>query len=264
MASDGRECLLQTSGKVAAEEEKKLLEEGKGTIDADSLQTAGVPSGQDKKEESQSSTESSEDREESQNNVEATDDAPACFPSAATVQTLGDKTVRIADVQIGDRVLVSGGQYSAIFAFTHRDPKALASYTRLKTASGESVCLTPGHFLRVNGELSPARSVEPGDELETANGTLTKVVSVGCCSGSGLYNPQTLDGEIVVDGILASTYTTAIEPSAAHAWLAPARLAFRLFGLRTKVLEQGQTRVRRLGSRLISTLSASSQFRIST
>ncbi len=44
----------------------------------------------------------------------------------------------------------------------------------------------------------------------------------------GLYNPQTAAGDIVVDGFVASTYTTFASPRAAHALLAPLRLAASL------------------------------------
>ena len=44
----------------------------------------------------------------------------------------------------------------------------------------------------------------------------------------GLYNPLTLAGDIVVDGILASTYTKAVTPKMAHAALAPLRMMYEI------------------------------------
>ena len=46
--------------------------------------------------------------------------------------------------------------------------------------------------------------------------------------GDGLYNPHTMDGDIVVNGIKTSTYTAAIEPSLAHSLLWPVRMLYRL------------------------------------
>ena len=40
----------------------------------------------------------------------------------------------------------------------------------------------------------------------------------------GLYNPHTMTGDIVVDGVLTSTYTDAVAPSLAHALLWPVRM----------------------------------------
>lgn len=39
----------------------------------------------------------------------------------------------------------------------------------------------------------------------------------------GLYNPQTKHGSIIVNNILAGTYTTAVAPGLVHAVLAPLR-----------------------------------------
>ena len=52
----------------------------------------------------------------------------------------------------------------------------------------------------------------------------------------GLYNPHTKEGTLLVAtgsgaSILASPYTTAIEPNVAHAALAPLRCASWLFGV---------------------------------
>ncbi len=54
------------------------------------------------------------------------------------------------------------------------------------------------------------------------------VVAVSPEVATGLYNPQTLSGDIVVNGIRASTYTAAIAPSLAHVALWPVRMMYRL------------------------------------
>lgn len=46
----------------------------------------------------------------------------------------------------------------------------------------------------------------------------------------GLYAPHTAAGIIAVDGVVASCYTAAIQPAAAHALLAPVRWAFARVG----------------------------------
>lgn len=172
-------------------------------------------------------------------NTTEEDDGSACFPPAATTELEDGRVVRMEDLQIGDRVRVSAGKYSPVFAFTHRDPVASATYVRLSTECGATVRATAGHYLRVNGGLMAAGRVQVGDWVETAAGLATRVTQKHRESGRGLYNPQTLDGEIVVDGILASTYTTAVAPSTAHAWLAPVRLVYQLCGLYTTSFDRG-------------------------
>lgn len=98
---------------------------------------------------------------------------------------------------------------------------------------------TSQRFLRVNGGLVAAGRIRVGDGLETAAGVASRVTQTSREYGSGLYNPQTLDGEIVVDGILASTYTTAVAPATAHAWLAPVRLMYQMCGLYTTSFDRG-------------------------
>jgi hypothetical protein len=47
----------------------------------------------------------------------------------------------------------------------------------------------------------------------------------------------------VVDGVVASTYTTAIHPTYSHAFLLPFRYLSRTFGLRCSLLEHGGGKV---------------------
>lgn len=42
----------------------------------------------------------------------------------------------------------------------------------------------------------------------------------------GLYSPVTAHGDVVVDGVVASCYTTSVRAQAAHAFLAPIRALF--------------------------------------
>ena len=79
----------------------------------------------------------------------------------------------------------------------------------------------------VNGVLAPARSVRAGDNVTLASGRRARVISVGRVRKEGLYNPHTLHGDIVVDGVLTSTYTEAFSPALAHVVLAPLRALYR-------------------------------------
>lgn len=171
------------------------------------------------------------------------DDGSVCFPSTATVSTpSGPKLMR--HVSIGDNLHVGNGVFSPVFAFTHRDALPAHTYTRLSTASGAALTLTSSHYLYANLALVPASAVRPGDVLTLASGRTSPVVSVDRVSGHGLYNPQTVSGDIVVDGVVASTYTTAVEPALAHAALAPLRAMARAgLAMGWAVLEKGADRV---------------------
>lgn len=162
-----------------------------------------------------------------------------CFPADATVELENGATVRMSSLSIGDVVKVGVNKYSRVFMFTHKMAESVHKFVTLKTASGVSLSLTKGHYLYVNDVLAAASTVAVGDSLTLASGEKASVVAVEASTRTGLFNPQTVDGDIVVDGVLSSTYTTAVEPGFAHALLAPLRLISNVFGVSVTSLESG-------------------------
>lgn len=166
------------------------------------------------------------------------DDGSVCFPASATVELRSGEVVRMDSLSVGDVVKVGVNKYSRIFMFTHKTARSTYNFVTLQTKSGASLSLTAGHYLYVNGALAAAKTVRVGDVLTLGSGKASAVTEVGAHSGDGLYNPQTVSGDVVVNGLLASTYTTAVEPAFAHALLAPLRALHRL-GLGFTGLESG-------------------------
>lgn len=124
-------------------------------------------------------------------------------------------------------------EHSDVFMFSHRLSAAQAEFTRLTTtaaAPATVLLLTPNHYLYVNGRLAVASTVKVGDSLMAKDGSTPLVTAVGTTQATGLYNPHTMDGDIVVDGIVTSTYTSDINPGLAHAALWPVRMAYKLGG----------------------------------
>jgi hypothetical protein len=126
--------------------------------------------------------------------------------------------------------------------FTHRDADVQYDFKTLHCQSGHALTLTSGHYLYINGALAPAETARVGDMVALGNGAASAILDIADTSSTGLYNPQTLHGDIVVDGVLASTYTTAIAPTVAHAWLLPLRLWHQLFGRGTVSFDHGADR----------------------
>ena len=122
----------------------------------------------------------------------------SCFPATATVQLANGSTVEIQALQTGDKVFVGGGEYSEVFMWSHRYPEAISTFVQLTTKSGTSITLTAGHYLYVNGVLATAGSVQKGDQLSTASGAKSPVVSIKTITSTGLFNPHTMHGDIVV------------------------------------------------------------------
>lgn len=78
-----------------------------------------------------------------------------------------------------------------------------------------------GHFLRV---VPPYTDVQEEGEDER----LCRVNAVRTVVDIGLFNPHTDSGTIVVDGVVATTWTTAIDSMMAHALLTPIRSAVQM------------------------------------
>jgi len=175
---------------------------------------------------------------EPEESVEASP-AAVCFPGSATVRVSDGSYKAMSQLSVGDSVEVAHGTYSTVFMFTHQLSAAKATFVELSTASGNKIRLTPSHMLPVNAKYSPAGSAKIGDTLTLDCGCTTKITHVKTVTDVGLYNPQTAHGDIVVNGIRASTYTSDVAPSAAHALLAPFRTCFEKTGLATDLFTHG-------------------------
>lgn len=153
----------------------------------------------------------------------ASEDDSECFPGDAEVELASGATVRMAELKVGDEVAIGGGAFSPVYVFTHRSATADRTYVQLTAASGATLTVTAGHYVHSPRGLVAAASVAEGDDLVLADGTPSRVVRVHSVTSSGLYNPQTLSGVIVVGGVKVSTYTTAVDPAVAAVALAPLR-----------------------------------------
>jgi len=134
-------------------------------------------------------------------------------------------------LNVGDKVLVNEKkEFSDVFMFSHRLADSNTEYVHIRSVQGHSLMLTPNHYLYVNGKLAIASTVTAGDHVTTKDGAKVAVASVARTQAEGIYNPNTMNGDIVVDGIVTSTYTSDINPSLAHAALWPVRMAYSLGG----------------------------------
>lgn len=166
----------------------------------------------------------------------------SCFPGDASVD-LADGTKRLMkDVAVGDIVRVGQNTFSPVFMFTHRLSGGNRTFLRISTSTGEALDVTKGHYMYINGALTAAKNANVGDALLRATGEVTQIRAIGTVQGSGLYNPQTLSGDLVVDNLMVSTYTTAVAPSLAHALLSPLRILSRA-GFCMRTLEKGAPKV---------------------
>lgn len=164
-----------------------------------------------------------------------------CFPADAMVKLRTGVIRRMADLQVGDEVLVAAGLYSRVFMFTHRQPYGIYRFMRFLMVDGNILLVTEGHFVYANGVLKAARDVKINDTLEHANKKSIQVQKIEQAFDTGLYNPQTEHGDIIVSGFRLSTYTETIEPKAAHALLSIFRFLRRHTGIVCNLFEKRLT-----------------------
>lgn len=160
------------------------------------------------------------------------DDGSACFPASASVTLKTGKVTTMDELVVGDSVLTRDGHFSEIYAFAHKLSSVHPKFYRIATRSGHSLTLSSGHYLYLNGQMQAAKTAMVGDHLVLGSGVETKIASIEeRVFGRGLYNPMTVSGDILVNGLLASTYTTAVEPALSHALLMPPRVIYEWYGL---------------------------------
>lgn len=160
-----------------------------------------------------------------------TESGSTCFPSSAVVELASGQRKPISQLRIGDSVRVGKNTFSDVFLFSHRtNAMSAPSYVELEMEhSNATLRMTAEHLLRVNGsELVAARMVKRGDRVQSAEYGWVNVADMRVVRDRGLFNPHTLDGNIVVDGFIVSTYTTAVPRRVASMLLEPLRILYKL------------------------------------
>mmetsp|Transcript_67077 Transcript_67077/g.119363 ORF Transcript_67077/g.119363 Transcript_67077/m.119363 type:complete len:402 (+) Transcript_67077:125-1330(+) len=152
-----------------------------------------------------------------------------CFPGDSTVVVRDRGRVPLADIQIGDDVMVMRGTpaqgdvtltFEPVIAWLHFDPYDTAPVLHFRHSIGK-LHTSPGHlvFSRRPGsegvpstKMAPilARDIRLGDRLLAPwiDGTLAEpeVLEIGKVSKKGLYAPLVESGTLLVDGTAVSCY----------------------------------------------------------
>lgn len=144
----------------------------------------------------------------------------SCFPANATVDERQKGRLRIRDVQVGDEIVVPGGDTSRVVALLHADPEIVALYLVIQYASSQLV-ISPEHLLWVSAKAkSPnehadgsswswraAQDVRVGDAMESSGGEPVTVQFVHRVCMRGAFAPLTESGQLLVNGIRCSCYS---------------------------------------------------------
>ncbi len=152
-----------------------------------------------------------------------------CFDGGQKIDVKGDDGVveekQMKHLEIGDNVHVGNGEYNKVFAFSHKTAKDSSEMLKIHTHHGH-IKLSPSHYIYANNKHIPSKEVKVGDFLHKHDGSLSEVKKIERVQSSGLYAPHTVSGNIVVNGHKASCYTTAVNPTIAHAALKPVGMLY--------------------------------------
>ncbi|CAB9512636.1 Intercellular signal essential for a variety of patterning events during development (By similarity) [Seminavis robusta] len=117
----------------------------------------------------------------------------------------------MSDLVVGENVLVDPFKqlYEPVYSFGHYHKSWEAEFVELHTAGFAPLQLTANHLVHILGESEPVRAdqVRKGDLLWSMTGAET-VTAVKATKKTGLYMPLTPSGNIVENGIVASTYVS--------------------------------------------------------
>jgi hypothetical protein len=154
-----------------------------------------------------------------------------CFSGSSVVDLADGSRKALRDVSVGDSILTVGPDGQAAFQevlfFSTRSPSEPAKFVRVHTTAGQSLTLTPGHYLYVwpreaalpkdlASSLALWKYVLPehvrlGDAVPVVSGgkamSLARVSSVEEVYDVGVFMPHTVSNAIVVDGVVATELT---------------------------------------------------------
>ena len=163
-----------------------------------------------------------------------------CFPASAKVLT-SRGTKQMSQLRPGDNIQAvdSTGAlvYSEILMFLDRSPSEVRKFVTLVTEGGRRLTVTPAHlvFAGPGGcqdlscmEATYAGVVEEGQAVmveEESRLVASRVQEVSLSTEHGVFAPLTREGNLVVEGVLASSYAVIDSQGLAHTAFAPVRWA---------------------------------------
>ncbi|KAJ3177513.1 hypothetical protein HDU85_005883 [Gaertneriomyces sp. JEL0708] len=170
-------------------------------------------------------------------------ESSGCFPAHAYVMLENGTKKKMMDVEIGDRVQVGFNRYSEVrnstlrhpfayfahrirskvFMWTHRIPTIRVDFVKITHDHG-TLLVSEDHYVYANHKMMTSRSVRVGDIIPLHDNKMLVVQNVSRENDVGLYNPQTRHGDIVVNGVVVTTYTNVVHPSVARGFISASKL----------------------------------------
>lgn len=123
------------------------------------------------------------------------------------VETRTRGIITMDDLKAGDEVRSAAG-FTQVYGFGHRQPGDIGLYVRFSTEDEQTIEIASLHQLFVgrDGSTQYAKDVQLGDELVVDSNLYSKVNKIEQVKKKGIYQPYTIDGTLLVNGVLASNY----------------------------------------------------------
>jgi hypothetical protein len=164
-----------------------------------------------------------------------------CFPGEAQVTLENNERVQLNDLKVGDSIATYGGNspsYSEVYTFIDYQKDIYLDFLELQylEESGKQgkIALSHEHLIMAKrfGEAKfvQAKDVRVGDYIfKSFNGTVSPVIisSIRVAKYKGALAPATMDGTVIVNDIVVSSYAAASH-NVVHAVFAPLRFAYKI------------------------------------
>lgn len=165
-----------------------------------------------------------------------------CFPANAMVTLPDSRLCRMSDLRVGTTVATIEHHACTVIGFTHQIRTVQSWMIRLYLETNQTLDASPAHYVYVlqRKRWQETSSAEPlqivraddvrvGDRLLNVNRNAVHVAHVELVLANGLYNPQTTCGDLIVNGLLVTTYTGAVgSPITGHALMTAWRAVDRM------------------------------------
>ena len=181
-----------------------------------------------------------------------------CFPGDSIVITPTGKKL-ISHLEVGDKVLTVSRTgmvlFEEIYLLGHKDFRSVGLFLQIHTDNNATLRLTRDHQIPFTSQVDkatnygPAAGVKVGDYVRVVSDgsttvSLGKVTAVEEILAQGYFNPYTMGGNIVVDGVVASCHSSFVLdklfnrvgisiPAGYQAVFGPLRVIFKAVGAKS-------------------------------
>jgi hypothetical protein len=144
-------------------------------------------------------------------------EAGSCFHGDSTVLLESGSTKRLSELSLGERIKTSDGQggfsFNPVLTLPHANNTEPAAFLTLTTETGKKVDMTSDHFIpKCDQEQVTAGELVVGDCLHTVDGKET-LMEISSTAKNGVFTAITQDKFIVVDGVVASSFSKDSDPT---------------------------------------------------